>query len=481
MVLDVAASSLSGRVLLCTPDLQTRDDYVALSYCWGGPQEVLTTMANRAEHEQRGIELALLPRTIADAVCVTAGLGIRFLWVDALCIVQDDERAKALEIEKMGDIYADATLVLLAGGVTRRVGDGFLEPWDEFSVVPIRAGGANTPPVPVCLAPTDLEASHLDSRGWTFQERYLASRALEFRGSRGVSLSCDESFATYAGGAGPDGGDAWERDERKLAQKRAERDSTQGMWQVMLGEYTVRRLTDTGDRLPALAGFARTWARRSSAGPGEYMAGLWRGRLMDDLMWRGGTQHMDPDVRIGLDRYRTPGWSWISVLDHEEPEALRAASFITTPQRVRRKLGGGDEDAASLVRHAVSLAHADAPFGRVLAGEITLRAQVAPVPGDLGGEAERERWEAVLASCDYRLSDGEAGRLLLLRLKLGWQWDSGQTNRAQNGDGGLLVLPDGQDTSVCRRVGCFWDWFDAEDGAPLVGWDAVAFRETTLI
>lgn len=85
MVLDVSASESSGRIFLRAPDQQMRGDYVALSYCWGGPQKIVTTIANNAEHRQRGIELSRLPRTIADAVHVTESLGIPFLWVDVLC------------------------------------------------------------------------------------------------------------------------------------------------------------------------------------------------------------------------------------------------------------------------------------------------------------------------------------------------------------------------------------------------------------
>lgn len=479
MALDVSSSGAQGRIFLHEPGQQERGEYIALSYCWGGPQKVVTEMANRAEHQRHGIELSRLPCTIADAARVTASLGIRYLWVDALCVVQDDQATKALEIEKMGDVYANATLVLVAGGVARRADDGFLEFQDELAVVPIRVG-ERFPAVPVCLAPGDLEVSHIDSRGWTFQERHLASRTLEFRGSRGVSLSCQESFVQYIGGAHPDGSDAWEPDERKLSEKLAVCANARGLWQAMLDEYTVRRLTETGDRLPALAGFARMWARESSSPPGEYMAGLWEGQVVDDLMWRSGVQHIGSDVRISLDRYRKPGWSWISVLDHDEPEKLKAGSFITNPQRIRTRLGGYDENKASLVRHSVSLAHAGAPFGRVLGGEITLRAQVAPIPKSFEDEKEKGRWQAILASCDYRLSAADADRLLLLRLKVGGQWDA-LTRRSQYGDGGLLILPCDQDSSVCRRVGCFWDWSDAEDGTPLVDWDAAGFQETTLI
>lgn len=120
-------------------------------------------------------------------------------------------------------------------------------------------------------------------------------------GSRGVSLSCQESVD----GADPGGRDAREPDERKPAEKLAVRDNACGLWQVMLEEYTVRRHAVMGDRLPALEGLVKTWFGSSS---GESFSGLWKRELVDDLTWQSGGQHMDSIVRIPWDRYRRPGW-----------------------------------------------------------------------------------------------------------------------------------------------------------------------------
>ena len=64
------------------------DDYVALSYCWGGDQAVKTTKATLEKHKT-GIPIYSLPATIRDAITVTRRVGIGFLWVDSLCIIQD--------------------------------------------------------------------------------------------------------------------------------------------------------------------------------------------------------------------------------------------------------------------------------------------------------------------------------------------------------------------------------------------------------
>jgi hypothetical protein len=63
--------------------------YVALSHCWGGIIPVRTLRANLAAH-QRALSLASLPRTFRDAVTLTRRLNFRYLWIDSLCIIQDD-------------------------------------------------------------------------------------------------------------------------------------------------------------------------------------------------------------------------------------------------------------------------------------------------------------------------------------------------------------------------------------------------------
>ena len=73
----------------------------------------------------RGISLASLPRTILDAIMVTRNLGMRFLWVDSLCILQDSEDDKIHELAAMGDIYKNATVTIAAGNA-ESVQDGFL-------------------------------------------------------------------------------------------------------------------------------------------------------------------------------------------------------------------------------------------------------------------------------------------------------------------------------------------------------------------
>lgn len=99
--------------------------YVALSYCWGGDQAGKTLRRNLAGR-LKGFSLNEQDKSIRDAVKVTRALGIRYIWVDALCIVQGDPEDKAREIGRMHEVYQRATLTVSASrAVASR--DGFLD------------------------------------------------------------------------------------------------------------------------------------------------------------------------------------------------------------------------------------------------------------------------------------------------------------------------------------------------------------------
>lgn len=98
--------------------------YLALSYRWGGPQHI-TLATSTMEAFCNGIKLDTLPQTLKDAIEVTKGFNVRYLWVDALCIKQDSAEDKAMEISKMHQYYRNASVVIQPTGL-KSVQDGFL-------------------------------------------------------------------------------------------------------------------------------------------------------------------------------------------------------------------------------------------------------------------------------------------------------------------------------------------------------------------
>ena len=87
--------------------------YVALSYVWGGPQP-MTTTTNIDEYVREGLDMQKFPQTIQDAVVVTHNIGQRYLWIDALCILQDSSKDKARQLGAMRSIYRNAYLTINA-------------------------------------------------------------------------------------------------------------------------------------------------------------------------------------------------------------------------------------------------------------------------------------------------------------------------------------------------------------------------------
>lgn len=102
--------------------------YLALSYCWGGDQIHKTTRC-QVEATDFGLDWTALPASIQDAIKVTANLGFDYLWVDSLCIIQDDPVQKARQMAQMCEVYENAALTIRACKARRAV-DGFLRPID---------------------------------------------------------------------------------------------------------------------------------------------------------------------------------------------------------------------------------------------------------------------------------------------------------------------------------------------------------------
>lgn len=161
--------------------------YIALSYVWGKVSTFQTVTANFAELQKNGALIRLgnkLPRTIRDSIDVVAGLGESYLWVDALCIVQDGP-SKATEISRMDEVYGEAVLTIVAcagvdanaelpglisGSRPSRQNCEIIDGMRLVNKLPELSGL--------------LQASRWESRGWTFQERILSRRSLYFTDSQ---------------------------------------------------------------------------------------------------------------------------------------------------------------------------------------------------------------------------------------------------------------------------------------------------------
>lgn len=99
-------------------------NYVTLSYCWGTALPYTTTSKNLQQH-LAGLYFVQLPKTLQDAIMVARYLGFRYIWIDCICIVQDDEQDWAREAARMADIYSKSALCIAASRASN-CDEGFL-------------------------------------------------------------------------------------------------------------------------------------------------------------------------------------------------------------------------------------------------------------------------------------------------------------------------------------------------------------------
>jgi hypothetical protein len=171
--------------------------YLALSYVWGHAKVLLLKKENRASLMlANALKDKNLPQTISDAMLLTKKLGERYLWVDSLCIVQDDDADKAEFITRMDLIYSQALLTIVAAaGSDANAGLPGMRNGTRDEQVSCKVKDVSL----VCALhsePNDfdnyLSFTTWNSRGWTMQERVLSRRALIFT-SEQVYWECQQS------------------------------------------------------------------------------------------------------------------------------------------------------------------------------------------------------------------------------------------------------------------------------------------------
>ncbi|KAF5006127.1 hypothetical protein FDECE_7465 [Fusarium decemcellulare] len=269
--------------------------WAALSYCWGGRQKE-QTKRNNVQNRYKSIDVTKLPRTLVDAIHVCRGMEIPFLWVDSLCIIQDDKDDKTQEIRRMHDIYRGAIVTLLASVATSCT-DGFLhnrEPYSPGLALPVRYS-SEYDIAQVAVKKYWVPEEPLDKRAWAFQERILKS-------SPRLWFAADFSLLRV-----------------------------QGTWRDLIINYSKRLLTRRQDKLVAIAAVAEVFAEQHGLGPHDYVAGLWKQTLVPDLQWhliRPATREYKPAVESGP--WVAPSWSWASV-DCEVAWSDNVASGDFTP------------------------------------------------------------------------------------------------------------------------------------------------------
>jgi len=394
-----------------------RCKYFTLSYCWGVGNPLRTTKANLPSMEGN-IPWDSLSKSFRDAVRVTRALGSRYLWIDSLCILQDDDEDWRTESAKMGDIYGASELTIVA---TRAAScdEGFLQPRREgvcvlscmihgehlevWARTPNRHGGY------LSTVPHTFSDCPIFKRGWCFQERLLSRRTLHFAHQE-VFFQCRTEDWCECHGNAP-WGRSWgqcdsyyastvSRFSRRIADARLDEqeddqvddcheddyhsdDSTgpKGLlrricfprasaitedgevplylgrvWNDIVSEYSHLSLSFAGDILPALSGIAKTMSELLHCG--RYFGGIWERDIHYFLAW---SSLRDEGRCFRPREYTAPSFSWASRIGPVYFPFEELITSVTTIIEVKTIPKGKDA------------------YGQLRGGFITLRGKLVPI------------------------------------------------------------------------------------------------------
>ncbi|PBK76140.1 HET-domain-containing protein [Armillaria solidipes] len=298
-------------------------NYVALSYVWGEEQPHRTTTRNLASYNE-GIPLQNIPQTILDAITVTRKLGLRYLWVDSFCILQDSEDDKAREIAQMRYIFRNSYVTIIAA-CAHKVSDGFLHDRRPAirnlssldCLLPFYCpdGGIGTVQLRFCA---DWPQEPVSERAWCLEERVLSPRCLIYA-THTLLYECQTAHKNVDDGHNfvklcdildtphlPDCIFLPSTSATPVSAISGDDEIVKG-WDKVLGLYTKRTLTKPRDRLIAMSGIAEQFHQFWSHS--KYVAGLWVHQLPHSLLWNNLG---NDECRRRPDRYRAPSWSWAS-------------------------------------------------------------------------------------------------------------------------------------------------------------------------
>jgi hypothetical protein len=406
----------------------------------------MTKAANlRARLHPDGLPRGELPAVIRDAISVTERLGFRYIWIDALCIIQDDTDDKQLELGKMSQYYRNSFLTIAAStpsvtmGFVGKVGRCHKHPDSPLprDLVPFvvfsHTHEVRNKGIPGVIYvreenPYQLHEEPLNRRAWTLQECVLAPRVLLF-GSR-VMWFCqhmthsDGGIEDWSFDQNDQEGTRRElqielrkleryglRDEVELGSSRPTERSLYryDLWHRLVAIYSQRDLSVSDDKLPAISAIA---AEFSKLVKDEYIAGLWRSNLARDLLWttpKPSTQHPE--------KWRAPSWSWASVddiisYDRPPPEgAILLANML---------------EAKALPKTDI------VPFGEIESGSsLTITAPSLP-DFDIDDEEMREKFSKTWLDA-FTLSMGENERAMLHYILKQPQFSRGKVKKEGSG------------------------------------------------
>ncbi|KAF4636811.1 hypothetical protein G7Y89_g1261 [Cudoniella acicularis] len=301
--------------LSLSQELPKETKYLTLSHCWGG-KKFTTLSSENIKEFQSNIPIESLTKTFKDATVITRKLGFRYIWIDSLCIKQDDDKKDwKYEAPLMEQVYANSSLNIAASdSANGDTGCFFERPTSKVLGWKVWSGKDSGKEVWDC-APfnwvwTRFKDNPLGGRAWVHQERALSPRTLHF-GAQELAWECrqrrtTETFPVGFGaeflttpGSAAFTASLWNDQNRSHILSR---------WNTIVESYSVGKLSVPTDKLVAISGLSRRFASTFGI---TYLAGLWKEDLLLYLLWRIGHSNRRPKQHRS-EALRAPTWSWAS-------------------------------------------------------------------------------------------------------------------------------------------------------------------------
>ncbi|CEJ82949.1 hypothetical protein VHEMI02987 [[Torrubiella] hemipterigena] len=359
-LIDVQSSASKDTVTLVEVESNSGDRYTALRYAH--ESEIRSYWEDNPKPDNDCVRVETLPKTFRDAITVTQALGIRYIWIDSLCI-RDGPQAWERDSESATAAYENAYLTISATG-SSDVNDGlfFKRPLQTSTLIVYKKGANITVFVYAILRPLVKEVvrdRYIEMRDepisqglWSFQERVFSPRTVHFASDQMYfeTLSCfvaedgllkcsayhtiaetlpEDNFRQKHGGGSP-----------------IER------WRALIAEYNRLPVANPLDKLPALANIARVYQRMM--GGDEYLVGHWKSSFFGSLAWQAIRSTRTGDDTI-------PSWSILSI---------DGSCGAHIPE---------GEAIAVITDMKMSLADESKPFGRIDAVSLSMTAPVLPL------------------------------------------------------------------------------------------------------
>ncbi|KAJ3544685.1 hypothetical protein NM208_g2926 [Fusarium decemcellulare] len=292
--------------------------YIALSHPWGSAVEhdhFCTTRKNFKDRLRNGMDINQLPNTFKHAVLVTKALGIRYLWIDSLCIIQGDDGDFETEARNMETVFSSAYCVIAASRASG-TSSGFL--WTRPGRRFVNIGKTPLNDLLYVCEPIDdfqhdvIEGT-LNQRGWVLQERVLARRTIYFTEKQtywecGEGVRC-ETLSKMKNNKAAFLGDPNFPEVATISSRGARI----RLYESLYKQYSRLSFSKACDRPIALAGLEQRLVNAFETHGGY---GVFEGRFFGrSLLWKRDKTVTEKMNKIDFpkhQKYLVPTWSWMA-------------------------------------------------------------------------------------------------------------------------------------------------------------------------